>query len=122
MDYIILVISGVLSGIFGSLGVGGGGVLIVFLTFFLGFSYNIASGLNLIFFIPIALFSIIIYLKQNRIDVKKSILMIISGLPGAVLGTYLSSVIETSLLSKFLGAFFIIISLKSLFFEKEKPR
>lgn len=118
MDYIILIISGILSGIFGSLGVGGGGVLIVFLTFFLGFSYTLASGLNLIFFVPIALFSIIIYLKQKRIDIKKSIFMIISGLPGAVLGTYLSTVIETSLLSKLLGAFFIIISLKSLFFEK----
>lgn len=120
MNRIILIISGILSGIFGSLGVGGGGVLIVFLNFFLGFSYTQAAGLNLIFFIPIAFFSIIIYLKQKKIDIKKSLIMILSGLPGAVLGTYLGTVIETSVLSKLLGVFFIIISLKALFFEKSK--
>ncbi len=117
MEIFILILSGFLSGIFGSLGVGGGGVLIAFLTFFLEFSYKSAAGLNLLSFIPIALFSVIIYIKQNKVDLKKAFLMIVSGLVGAPIGVILNSVIDTSIISKILGAFFIAISIKSLFFE-----
>ena len=56
LEVFILILSGFLSGIFGSLGVGGGGVLIVFLTLFLDFSRQTAAFINLLFFIPIALF------------------------------------------------------------------
>lgn len=122
MDIIILIIGGFLSGAVGSLGVGGGGVLIVFLTMFLQMSREDAAGINLIFFIPIALFSVIIYLKQKQIEIKKALILIIPGLIGSVLGVYLSGVIDTSLLSKIFGAILIAISLKTLFSKSEKQK
>ena len=123
MDILIYIIAGFLSGAVGSLGVGGGGVLIVFLTLFLEYSRDEAAVMNLIFFIPIALLSVIIYLKQKQIDVKKAVGLALSGLLGSVLGVYLSGVIETSLLSKIFGGILIAISIKTLFSktpEKEK--
>lgn len=123
MDILIYIIAGFLSGAVGSLGVGGGGVLIVFLTLFLEYSRDEAAVMNLIFFIPIALLSVIIYLKQKQIDVKKAVGLALSGLLGSVLGVYLSGVIETSLLSKIFGGILISISIKTLFSktpEKEK--
>lgn len=115
MDILIYIIAGFLSGAVGSLGVGGGGVLIVFLTLFLEYSRDEAAVMNLIFFIPIALLSVIIYLKQKQIDVKKAVGLALSGLLGSVLGVYLSGVIETSLLSKIFGGILISISIKTLF-------
>ena len=123
MDILIYIIAGFLSGAVGSLGVGGGGVLIVFLTLFLEYSRDEAAVMNLIFFIPIALLSVIIYLKQKQIDVKRAVGLALSGLLGSVLGVYLSGVIETSLLSKIFGGILIAISIKTLFSktpEKEK--
>ena len=123
MDILICIIAGFLSGAVGSLGVGGGGVLIVFLTLFLEYSRDEAAVMNLIFFIPIALLSVIIYLKQKQIDVKRAVGLALSGLLGSVLGVYLSGVIETSLLSKIFGGILISISIKTLFSktpEKEK--
>ena len=118
MNVFWLVLGGFLSGAVGSLGVGGGGILIVFLTMFLSFSRNDAAIINLLFFIPIALFSVVIYLKHKQIDIKKALLLIPTGLIGSAIGVYLSGVIETSLLSKIFGGILIFISLKTFFSKK----
>ncbi len=118
MDIFWLILGGFLSGAVGSLGVGGGGVLIVFLTMFLNFSRADAATVNLLFFIPIALFSVIIYLKRKQIDIKKALLLIPTGLIGSAIGVYLSGVIQTELLSKIFGAILIFISVKTFFSKK----
>ena len=120
MKIFILLLGGFLSGAVGSLGVGGGGVLIVFLTFFLNFSSVNAAFMNLIFFIPIAFVSIIIYLKQRQIDLKKVLVLLIPSLIGSVIGVELSQIIDTSILSKFFGALLIFISLRTLFSKEKK--
>ena len=121
LEVFILILSGFLSGIFGSLGVGGGGVLIVFLTLFLDFSRQTAAFINLLFFIPIALFSTIIYAKQKQIDFKKVLFLVPTGLVGSAFGVYLSNAIQTDVLSKIFGLILIFISLKTIF-AKEKSQ
>ena len=122
MEVFILLLGGFLSGAIGSLGVGGGGVLIVFLTFFLNFSRTDAAFMNLIFFIPIAFISIIIYLKQRQIDVKKALTFLIPSLIGSALGVWLSGVIDTSILSKIFGVLLVFISIRTLFSKEKKVK
>ena len=119
LEIFLLILGGFLSGFVGSLGVGGGGVLIVFLTFFMSMQREVAAITNLWFFIPIACFSVIIYLKRGQIDVKKSLLLASFGLIGSAIGVYLSGVIDTKILTKIFGAGLIFISVKTLF-EKQK--
>ena len=120
MKVFILLLGGFLSGAIGSLGVGGGGVLIVFLTFFLNFSRTDAAFMNLIFFIPIAFISIII--KQRQIDVKKALTFSIPSLIGSALGVWLSGVIDTSILSKIFGVLLVFISIRTLFSKEKKVK
>ena len=54
-----------LTGIFASLGLGGGMILILYMTIFAGYTQLDAQGINLIFFIPIALLSLIIHTKSK---------------------------------------------------------
>ena len=61
VDTFVNVVIGFLSGAVGSLGIGGGGILIVMLTLALGIKQNNATLANLIFFIPVAIFSLILY-------------------------------------------------------------
>lgn len=119
MKWLWLITGGFLSGAVGALGVGGGGVLIIFLTIFMQFSRKAAAGINLLFFIPIALFSVIIYLRRKQIDIKKALWLAFPGIGGSFLGVWLSQVISTDLISKLFGAVLIFISVKTLFVKEE---
>ena len=62
-------LAGLLSGIIGGMGLGGGVVLIIYLTVFLDTPQLKAQGINLLFFIPIAITAVIIYaIKHNCYD------------------------------------------------------
>ena len=61
---------GIVAGIVGGLGMGGGTVLILFLSLFLGIEQHIAQATNIIFFIPTAITAIIVNLKNKNINLK----------------------------------------------------
>ena len=63
-------IAGILSGFIGALGLGGGGILIIYLTLIKGLPQTQAQGMNLVFFIPIALSALIMHTKNRLIDWK----------------------------------------------------
>ncbi|MDR0919703.1 MAG: sulfite exporter TauE/SafE family protein [Oscillospiraceae bacterium] len=108
-------IAAFLTGIMASLGLGGGMVLIIYLTLFDNFSQISAQGINLVFFIPIAVLSLIFHTKNKLVDWKIIIPIIIIGAIGAVIGSFFASVIDTTVLSKLFGGFVLIIGFKELF-------
>ncbi len=110
------------SGILGAMGLGGGGILIVYLTQTLNFSQLHSQGINLLFFIPSGITALIIHIKNKLIDFKKILPLIISALPGVALGLYLTTVLSGNFLSKFFGGILVIMGIKELFSKKkEKP-
>ena len=118
MNIIISCIAAFLTGIAASMGLGGGMILIVFLTVFAGVEQITAQGINLIFFIPIAVLSLIFHSRNKLIDWKKIIPTIIIGIFGAVIGTYLAEFIGSPLLSKIFAVFLVIVGVKELFAKK----
>ena len=67
---IAALLAGLFSGILGSMGLGGGGVLIIYLSLFTETEQLKAQGINLLFFIPIAAASVIIYSLKGLIKWK----------------------------------------------------
>ncbi|MFI3140701.1 MAG: sulfite exporter TauE/SafE family protein [Clostridia bacterium] len=118
MSLIYTAVSSFLSGILGSMGFGGGTILIVYLTVFLGLQQTNAQGINLVFFIPCAIYAVISYVKQGLIDKLLSIKLTLSSLIGVVIGYYLLTLIEPDLLGKIFGGFLILLALKEIFFTK----
>ncbi len=118
MNWIWTPIAGILSGILASMGLGGGGILIIYLTIFAGIEQSVAQGINLVFFIPISIVAIFIYYKKKLISWKTAIISSIFGVLGAVSGSLLSAVIDSSLLSKIFGVLLFIIGLNQLFSKK----
>lgn len=118
MNCIWTPIAGILSGILASMGLGGGGILIIYLTIFAGIEQATAQGINLVFFIPISIVAILIYYKKKLISWKTSAIASIFGILGAVSGSLLSTVIDSSLLSKIFGLLLFIIGLNQLFSKK----
>ena len=117
---IVALLAGLLSGIIASMGMGGGAVLLIYLSVFQNFEPLTAQGVNLIFFIPTAVLSLIIYIKNKQIEFKRIFPLIVLGLLGALLGLYLTTVIKATLLRKVFGGFLIIIGIKEIFSKGKK--
>lgn len=108
------IIAAIVSGMAASLGIGGGGILIIYLTLFASMEQLKAQGLNLLFFIPCGIIAIIIHLKNKLIVKEYSVLVISGGVVGALVGNYLATVINTAILSKMFAVFIILIGLREL--------
>lgn len=117
------IIAAIVSGMAASLGIGGGGILIIYLTLFASMDQLKAQGLNLLFFIPCGIIAIIIHLKNKLIDKGYSVPLICAGVVGALVGNYFATKINTDILGKIFAVFIILIGLRELFIKpkiKEK--
>lgn len=115
MNYVIPIIAGFLSGLIGSMGFGGGGVLIIYLVIFANTPQIVAQGINLIFFIPCAILATIIYLVKKQIKYKAILPVITGGITGAIIASEFLSFFKSEQLSYMFGLFLIFIGLYSIF-------
>lgn len=107
------------TGIFASLGLGGGMILILYMTIFAGFSQLDAQGINLIFFIPIAALSLIIHTKNKLVKWKKIFPAIICGTVTAIAGCMLAKHFGNEYLTKIFAVFVLLTGIKELFAKTE---
>ncbi len=95
-----IALAGILSGMAGSMGLGGGTVLLLYLTLFAGVDQLTAQGINLIFFLPIAVLALVLHGRNGLIAWKDAIAIALLGLAGAAAGTILSGWIDGDVLQK----------------------
>ena len=118
---ITALLAGLFSGIIGGMGLGGGAVLIIYLTVFRDTPQLQAQGINLLFFIPIALVAVIIYAFKKQIKWRVTLPIAAGGILGAAGGFFLTDFIGGSFTAKLFGGFLIILGLKEIF-TKNKNR
>jgi len=94
---------------------GGGTILILFLSNFLNISQHIAQATNLIYFIPTSVAAIWIYWKNKNINKSVILKMIPFGIVFGVLGSYIATLIEARSLKKYFGIFLLIIGVYEMF-------
>ncbi len=114
------VLIGFLTGIAASMGLGGGFILIIWLTFFGGLSQSAAQGVNLLFFLPIALFSAFLHAKNKLIEWKILPFAIITGVIGAAVGSFVSFFLTDNMLSKLFGGLIVLVGIKELFHKSNQ--
>ena len=54
MEWIIAALAGAVTGVLSGFGVGGGSLLLIYMTSFAGLAQNAAQGINLLYFLPTA--------------------------------------------------------------------
>ena len=104
-----------LSGIFSGTGMGGGTILVLLLTFFMGENQHIAQATNLIFFIPTSIAAIIINIKNKKINIKLSRTISIFGIIGAIIGAKIATKTNVQNLKKIFGFFLVIVALNEIY-------
>ena len=109
------VITGIISGLASGLGIGGGTILILVLTVFLGIEQHVAQATNLIFFIPTSIVAIIVNIKNKIIDKKLAITISIFGVIGAIIGASIANKTDVISLRKYFGVFLGIIAIYEIY-------
>lgn len=118
----ISVLVGTLLGFLSGLGVGGGSLLILWLTLVLGMEPAAAREINLLFFLPAAAVSCLFRWKQGVLQGKKVLPGILAGCAAAFLGTRLSKVVDTELLKKAFGILLLVTGLREIFYQPKPSR
>ena len=111
MDIVWLGVAGLVSGIIGGMGMGGGTLLIPILTIFLDVLQKSAQSINLLVFIPMSIVALVIHIKNQLVDFKVGIPIILSGILFSVGGSYLASIISNELLQKIFAGFLLSVGL-----------
>ena len=113
---VVCVVSTLL-GFLAGIGVGGGSLLIMWLTLVLEMPYPQARILNLLFFIPSAVVASLFRWKQGKLDLKKILPAIIAGCIAAAVCSFISNHIDVSLLKKAFGVLLLITGVRELLYK-----
>jgi len=103
------------SGALGAMGLGGGGILVIYLTLVVGMPQLQAQGVNLLFFLPCAVISLIINAKRKLIDWRNALWIALGGLPATLLGIWLSDLIDARWIGYIFAGLLIFIGVRELF-------
>lgn len=113
-NFLIPLLAGTVTGVLSGFGVGGGTLLLVYMTAFAGLDQRLAQGINLLYFIPAALLALPSHVKNGYIETRGLLPMIASGLVCAALAAWIATGLDLSLLRKLFGGFLILIGLREL--------
>jgi hypothetical protein len=115
MSFIAYIIAGIFGGLLGGMGMGGGTVLIPILTLLFSINQHTSQAINLIAFIPMAVFALYVHLQNKLINVKNIYLIILPAILFSVVGSFIAKSMQGDSLQKLFGAFLIILSLIQFF-------
>lgn len=113
---ILIIIIGLLAGfVGGSLGVGGGIIIVPALLFLMGFSQHEAQGTYLaVLLFPIGILGVVNYYKHGYVHFKFAAILIIAFLLGSYLGSLLAVNLPDKVLTKIFGIFMLFVSIKMI--------
>lgn len=122
LKFLAAILAGLLCGVLSGFGIGGGSLLMVWLTAVLSMDQRAAQGLNLLYFLPTAVCSLFFHVKNKQIVWKAVIPAAIAGCLTAIPGALLAGSIETSLLRRLFGGFLVLVGLSEVFLKGKKPK
>ena len=107
---------GFLSGI----GVGGGSLLVLWLTAVQNTPPETARSINLLFFLPAAVISSLFRWRQGNLDLKTLSSAAIAGCISAALFSWIGKMLDTELLRKGFGLLLMFTGIRELLYKKKR--
>ena len=115
---ILLVLAGIAAGALGGMGMGGGTILIPVLTIFFDVEQKQAQAINLVAFIPMAIASLIVHVKNKRVETKGILWIIIPATVLSLAGSMVAQAINGEILKRIFGGFLLLLSVAQFFSEE----
>lgn len=113
-------IIGLLCGIISGFGIGGGSLLMVWMTVVAALDQKIAQGINLLYFLPTSIGALIFHAKNKMIYWHAVVPAVFCGCVSAALTAWLSVSIDVGILRKLFGGFLIVVGITELIKKQKK--
>ena len=107
-DVLLPFFCGLGAGILSAWGVGGGTLLLLAMTLFLGVDQTTAQGINLLFFLPTAMSALICHRKNGCLDRPTVRAALPFALGAALAGAWIASSADTAALRKPFGIYLLL--------------
>ncbi len=114
-DWLIAALAGAATGVLSGFGVGGGSLLLIYMTSFAGVPQTLAQGVNLLYFLPTAATALPSHLKNGYVEKKALVPAIAAGLMCSALTAWAATALDVDILRRCFGGFLILIGLRELF-------
>ena len=122
VEYFLPIVIGLLLGFLAGLGIGGGTLLILWLTLIAGTPQEEARAINLLFFLTAAGSVCIFRLKKGTLNIKAILPAIICGCISAVLFSWIGKIIAIDLIKRLFGGLLILTGIRELFYRPRKAK
>lgn len=117
---VIKVLIGTVLGFLSGLGVGGGSLLILWLTLGLGMDQTMARSINLLFFLPAAVIASLFRWKQDSVPVRKIWPAMAAGAASTALFTLLGQRLDMRILKKGFGILLLLTGVREILYRQKR--
>lgn len=118
-DWIIPFFCGLGASVVSAWGVGGGTLLLLVMTLFLGVDQRTAQGINLLFFLPTAASALVCHARGGYLDKPTLKAAVPVAVAAALVGAWVSNAVDVEVLRKPFGVY-LLLSGVSLVWPKKK--
>ena len=122
VDFFVAFFAASFCGTLAGMGLGGGSLLILWLTAVQQMDPVTARGINLVFFLPAALIATLSRIRKGTLPIKKVMPAVWAGIVFATLFSLVSSRLDIALLQKLFGILLLITGLRELFYRPRKAK
>lgn len=112
---VLAFLAGAAAGVLSGCGVGGGTLLLIYLTAFAGVGQIEAQGVNLVYFLPCSAAALYSHVKNGQVERAAFLPAAVAGCLCTLPAAWLATVLEAAALRRAFGAFLIFIGLRELF-------
>ena len=114
MQFFLDALAGFATGVVTGFGIGGGTLLVLWLTMVRNTDQLAAQGINLLYFLPSAVCALVSHVKNRRVLWRAVIFCTLAGVPVTVLAALFAAGVDTSLLRRIFGGFLIAVGVSEL--------
>ena len=113
-EWLVPALAGMITGILSGFGIGGGSLLLIYMTSFAGVPQNLAQGVNLLYFLPAAALALPAHWKNGYVEKKVLLPAIGMGLLCAGGAAWIAAGMDTILLRRCFGVFLVFVGSRQL--------
>lgn len=117
-NFLLPLLCGFGAAIISAWGVGGGTLLLLVMTLFLGVDQRTAQGINLLFFLPTALSALICHGKQGFLDKPTLKSAVPAAVLAALVGAWIATAVDVELLRKPFGVYLLLSGISLIWPKK----
>ena len=119
-DWLLPFLCGLGASIISAWGVGGGTLLLLVMTLFLGVDQRDAQGINLLFFLPTAASALVCHARGGYLDKPTLKASVPVAVLAAAAGAWISTAVDVDLLRKPFGIYLLLSGISLIWPSKKK--